>query len=357
MIPIRKGLIINSSDEKRIKSIQEYASKNFITIVEEKYVECKCGKTNKIPDDHIENYIKCTFCPRRNSLARTTSKIKISSVNFPAIKKFLESILSSINLSYVYDKSRRFWLVDIKGKLVPLMIPEISYSNFIIANASNEASMFITLDKDSNASLINTMNKSQFIEFQSLQEDSNLLLNSLTNVSTIFKPNYSLELESKFDQMLEKISFSQFEKFCKDMLNEMQIKNELLTSFYTYLDQKKDTPINLKVILLGGAGNPDFYTLDISNYLQSGLKPSMYGESKQYKKSTFTIEDFGKAIAHSNLESTLFFVSTNNVQKEVWVKIIGFQKDNNFKFVLLDKDLILILIKCLKMENLIENYL
>ncbi len=357
MIPIRKGLIINLSDEKRLKLVQEYASKNFITITEEKYVECKCGKTNKVPDNNIENYIKCVFCPRKNSIAKAKIKIIISRINFPSIKEYLESILSSINLSYVYDKSRRFWLVDIKGKQVPLLIPEISYSNFIITNASNEVSMFVTLDKDRNSSLINTMNKSQFVEFQSIYEDPNLLLESLTNISTTFKPNYSLELESKFDKMLDKITFAQFEKFCKDMLNEIQIKHELLTSLYTYLDQKKDTPINLKVILLGGAGNPDFYTMDISNYLQSGLKPSMYGESKQYMKSTFTIEDFGKAITHSNLESTLFFVSTNNIQKEVWVKIIGFQKDNNFKFVLLDKDLILILIKCLKMEDLIENYM
>lgn len=357
MIPIRKGFSINPSDGKRMKLIQNYASKNFITIIEEKYLDCKCGKTNKVPYDNIENYVKCVFCPRKNSITKAKPKIVISSVNFLSIRQHIETILSDSNHSYVYDESRHFWLVDIKGIQVPLLIPEISYSNFIIANASNEVASFITLDKDSNYSLINSMNESQFLEFQTIIDDPTLLAKNLTNVATTFKPNYSLILESKFNKMLDKISFSQFELFCKEFLNELQVKHELLTSFYNYLNQKKDTPINLKVILLGGASNPDFYTLDISDYLQSGLKPSMFGESKQYKKSKFTIADFGTAITHSNLESTLFFVSTNDIQKEVWVKIIGFKRGNTFKFVLLDKDLILILIKCLEMENLIEKYL
>lgn len=108
---------------------------------------------------------------------------------------------------------------------------------------------------------------------------------------------------------------------------------------------------NSKVITLGGPGYPDFLILDLCKYLSDGLKPDKYGEVKKYNKTRFTISDYGITLAHSNEGDNLIIVSTNDIQKEVWVKIIESMRINNyFKNVLIDKDLILLLLSLLKID-------
>ena len=54
---------------------------------------------------------------------------------------------------------------------------------------------------------------------------------------------------------------------------------------------------------------------------------------------------------HSNEGENLILISTNNIQNEVWTKIIDLMRMNKYyKNVLLDKDLILFLASILKIN-------
>lgn len=98
--------------------------------------------------------------------------------------------------------------------------------------------------------------------------------------------------------------------------------------------------------------------INLLRYLQSGLQPEKFGEAKRYgDKTTFTFEKYSAAIMHGNTNDALFLVSTSDIQLEVWKNILENDRDGKFKYVLLDKPLMLVLIKCLALENIIEKYL
>ena len=131
----------------------------------------------------------------------------------------------------------------------------------------------------------------------------------------------------------------------------MKSNNKELQSYLLNLNLNSNDLTNSKVVVLGGAGYPDFMILNLYKYLSDGLKPEKYGEVKRYNKTKFTISDYGIALAHSNEGDNLMIISTNDIQKEVWVKIVESMRINNYyKNVLIDKDLILLLLSLLKID-------
>lgn len=355
-LPLRELFSISDSDS-RFNTLKNLEQIGFIDTVQKKKVTCnKCDRQIPIPSLHIENNIRCPTCEKFVSLSKLNIEYSIEKINYNLILEKIEELVKNSGYDYEYNKENIIWKIKIKEKIIPLIIPYVSNSNFLLAHSEKEAIMFLSLDNERISTFMNVMNISQFLEFQTIYDDPLLFVKTLNQISEIFDQNYALSIEPKFDDMLNKISGFKFEEFCVDFLKSIKEHHEKLSSFFSYLNLRKDTIINSKIIKLGGPGASDFVLIRLNEYLQSGLRPELFGESKKYKKSKFTIEDFSKAIIHANTQDVLFIVSTDNVQKEVWEKILSLRKNGKFRFILFDKDIILTLIKCLDLTYLVDNY-
>ncbi len=355
-IPLRERYSIPSNDMVRLSVLNELEKLGFIDIIKKSVVICnKCDRTIPNPDDNIEDSVRCPECKKQVSIHKAKIDYFIEKINYNNIIKKITELIENSKYSYEYDKENRYWRIKVREKIIPLMVPYISNSNFLIAHSEKEAVMFVILDSERVTSLINVMNKSQFIEFQKIYDNLVLFSETLEQISQTFDQNYALTIEPKFDNMLNQISAYEFEEFCVKFLKAIKENHEKLLSFYNYLNSRKETIINSKIIKLGGPGRSDFQLIGLLDYLQSGLRPELFGEAKKYKKTTFTIEDYSKAIIHADTNDTLFLVSTNNIQKEVWEKIHRSEKNGKYRFVLFDKDVILTLIRCLKLESIIGD--
>jgi len=358
-IQIRKGYSANVNDTSRNSDLKGLEDEGLISLSVKKSVICsRCKNVISLEDDNIENFVTCSNCSKRQNMSKTNSENKISQIHYGKIIQKIDSLLSDMRVGYEYDKNSRYWKVKIDDKIIPLLILEISDSNYIVANAENQASLFIMLDTEKHTYLINQFNESQFIAFTKILEDGLLLNKALQNVTISFDTNHSIELEEKFDKLRSSITPTQFELFCVDLLEQIKINYSKLNTFYSYLSRFHNTILNSKIILMGGPSNPDFIMINLLRYLQSGLRPEKFGEAKRYgADTTFTFEKYSAAIMHGNANDTLFLVSTTDIQLEVWKNILENDRDGKFKYVLLDKPLMLVLIKCLGLENVIEKYL
>lgn len=356
-IQIRKGYSVSSDDVLSHLLLKKLESEKLISTSVKKSVTCnRCKNRTLLNSNNIENFIICSNCNKRQNISKTNSENEISKINYDKIIQNIDSMLSDIE--NVYDKNSRYWKVKIDGKIIPLLILEISDSNYIMANAEKQSSLFIMLDSEKHAHLLNQFNKSQFVTFIELLEDKSLLIKQLQNVTTIFDTNYSIELENKFDELRSSLTPTQFEHFCVDLLEQIKTNYQKLQTFYGYLARFQNTILNSKIIPMGGPANPDFVIIDLLKYLQSGLQPEKFGEAKRYGgKTTFTWEKYSAAIMHGNASDALFLVSTTDIQFEIWRNILENNRDGKFKYVLLDKPLMLILIKCLGLENIMEDHL
>jgi len=90
---------------------------------------------------------------------------------------------------------------------------------------------------------------------------------------------------------------------------------------------------------MSGAANPDFATINLLDYLQEGLKLGKIDEVKRYFRSIFTVDEFAKAVLHADGEDTVAIVSTNKIQPEVWRFVINSKAKENYKHIIIDKNL------------------
>jgi hypothetical protein len=278
-------------------------------------------------------------------------------VNYKQIIKFLDKNLKDIfgNSNITFDKIGRYWILKEDEKQTLFFIYGVSATTAFFSVANDEGIVFY-LDSESIQSILNNFNKSRFVYFNSpLIPDSKKmldLLNSLDHSNTL---KY-FELKNAFESFILKSGPEYFEKtWAPQFIDAIRNKNENLKQLYSRLQTVKDTIINTKFVNIGGPGQPDFFLINTFDYLQDGLKPEKYGEMKCYTKSEFTMDDFGKALAHAVSHDTLSIVSSDDIHPMVWSKIFEFKnQEKYYKHVIIDKDLILFLIHNLELRNLIQ---
>ncbi|MCJ8306423.1 MAG: hypothetical protein HRU07_05170 [Nitrosopumilus sp.] len=299
-IPIRKGYAVKSHDQEKVSEIKFLELNKFITTSNRKLVTCnRCSSINLITSNNIENYLICKKCRKKISIHKTETDIQISSVNYKKIINHLNNLIESLEVPSNFDKYRNCWTVEINSKIIPVLIPDISSSNSILTQTEKEGTLYVMLDREKISPNINSINKSQFIEFYEILHSSDQLKEKIKEVSEKFLQNTSIKIECKLDKLLFNLDPYQFEEFCTVFLNSIKEKQDKLVSFYRYLSNKKSTLINSKIIPLGGPSNPDFYIIDLLDYLESAIQPGQFGEIKRYIKTTrFTFEDFSKAVMH-----------------------------------------------------------
>ncbi len=347
-VPLRLKYCLDGKDNLNVEKAKKIETRGFIVLKERNYKVCSCG--TKIYEDSFsdDQLLFCSCCGKRVRKENFKEKdFIIEKINH---NKIIESLQKKLEpLGYTLSDDKRLFKYS-GEKPIYIIIPEISLYNFILSQYGGQNCLFVIMDEEKTKQrLLGQWHNHQWEIMDFLEKDSEVI----TNITQSLQKSVTIEpnIEEKFDLLLEK-SPSFFErKFVPFFLDQLKSKNKDLQSYLLNLKLNCNDLTNSKVIVLGGAGYPDFLILDLCKYLSDGLKPEKYGEVKRYNKTKFTISDYGTALAHSNEGDNLMIVSTNDIQKEVWVKIVESMRVNNyFKNVLIDKDLILLLLSLLKIE-------
>jgi hypothetical protein len=257
-----------------------------------------------------------------------------------------------------YDRDQRIWICSKNNRKIPVFVSEVSSYNQYLSGQPDSGWLCIVLDWEKEKGILNYYNKIHFTKFEDVLEDKIDLSEVVGELTTSFTLNVTLEHKQEFEYLVSSISPSEFEKqFIEKFLKGIQEKADLLKEFFNFLCIRKNTITNSKIVLMGGPANPDFAMIDLLEYLQEGLKPEKIGEAKRFLGSTtFTVSDFGTAQAHAIGADTVFILSTNKIQPEVWRLILETRnKERYFKHVIIDKDTILLLISVLRMNHLVSQ--
>ena len=362
-VAIRIGYRVDLNDNEGCNELQKIKSLGIIELEQEEYQICRKCNAQTLIDSIFRNEksSKCSGCGKTIQLSnnRITSN-KINKINYSAIKKICEEkIVNAVGKENCeYDTDRRMWICKYNGKVFPIFTSQFSSYNMFIVGQNETDWLCIMLDPDMLSGNINYYNEYNFVRFENLLNDDFDLKNILDALSASYTPNSFFELDQKFDSFIKSIKPTDFEKkFIDDFLEELQAKQQQLKTFFNFLSSRRSTIINSKIVKLGGAGNPDFISIDLLEYLQECMKPNKIGEAKRYYRSTsFTVDDFGVAILHAHESDTLSIISTNKIQPEVWKTVMDTRQIKNYyKHTIMDKDTILLLINVLQMDNLLST--
>ncbi len=344
--PIRLKYTIEFNDTTNLEKAKKLVDLGIINLKERKYKVCSCG--SKVYDSFPKNQlILCSCCGKRirKENFKETDFI-LDKINYNKIFKLINEKLKPLNFEFIKEKR----IFKHKKNCSTVIIPEISSHNFILSRNGGKDCLFIILDgeKTNQRLLVQWTNRSwNLIDF--LEKDNSVIRNVVNALGRKIKS--SQKLEEQFSLLTTKSPTFFEQKFIPYFIEELKKKNDELNSYLLSLKLNNRDLTNSKVIMLGGAGSPDFFILNLYRYLSDGLKPDKYGEAKRYNKTKFTISDYGKAVVHSNEGENLMIISTDDIQKEVWVKIIESMRTNGyFKNVLIDRDLILLLLNILKID-------
>ena len=329
-----------------------------IEIEPQVYKICKCGNTILIDKNFSKNTsYECFNChrivrvPNNPEIRYTIKKVKHGTI-ISKITKKLKSIFSNIS----FDGKRRLWRLKNENGAVyrTILLYGISSHNCTLSMTFGET-IILYLDYNDIHSMVNEINKSTFIwvydDILNNPENFKKLESSLSYENTL---NYS-HLEETFDKFMDKVTWQDFEKnFVPQFLSNLQKNFQKLELLLRQLSNAEFSIINQKFIKIGGQGQSDYFTINLKEYLEEGMKPNRFGEIKSYGNSYFSFSDYGKTIAHSLSAPNTIIISTNNVQHEVWVNIIGYKnKYGYYMNVLIDKDLLLYLINAIGLQFLI----
>ncbi len=336
--PIRKGYRIEPNLVQKATELQEMG---IISLAEIRSAICsRCSSTHR-QDGNVEGQLMHCSCGNRIKTDQFKhSEASISEIHYGKIRQLLTNILQPFG--FIFENDRRLFVCENKY----VIIVGMSVHNFIIASGGTNC-FFVTLDSE-RAKLVvpNHWKNRTFWLPDFLSIDNSLLERQLKALELIVQPQ-----QENLAQVITRSPTYFEQKFVPHFLGQLKEKNRDLQVFLQHLHQNKNSLVNAKIIPLGGAGNPDFYTIDLYDYLTAGLEPAKYGEAKRYGSSTLTFAEYSKAFTHSMGSENLIIASTNNVQIGIWTNIIEqMYRNKRYSIVLIDKDLLLLLASTLGIQ-------
>ena len=359
-IPIRKGYSVQEDDTAKLTKLKELQDQHFIIIERDEILTCnKCG--NILPVDAI--FLKrgsgvCPGCGKTIYRSKTRKfQQRISKIQYDQIIKTIDKNLKTFFSAdeITFDNYGRNWIIERDGKFFNISIFGVSTSTAFFSITGDEG-IVLYLDGEVIRPKINNFNKFRFLVFDDpkLKHQTSLLdlVDALDHSHTL---KY-VELKEQFESFVSSTTPQAFEsEFAPQLIDAIRANSVKLKTLFSRLQAVKNTIINTKFVNIGGPGQSDFFLIDLFDYLQDGLKPEKYGEVKCYTKSSFTMDDFGKALAHATSRDTLSIVSTDDIHPLVWAKIFEYRNmEKYYKHVIIDKDLILLLIHNLELHDLIK---
>jgi len=358
-IPIEIGYSLVKSDNN-CEKLLALKQKGVISLQDEEYIQCKgCNELVNVVEFIGKSIINCPYCDKFCGLS--TSRIKKIAISEIHTKKIFEILDTQIrnafgDLNVSFDKIERNWTIKYNGKSTLIFIYGFSTVASFLSISDNEG-VILYLDERKIKHFVHDLNKSRFKyifdEIFSSPEQFIIFIESLDFSETL---EY-IKFRKNFDSFISSISDTQYEKeFIPKFFEGIKQKHKELSRLYSRLQQVENTVFNSKYLKKGGPGLEDFYLVNLHRYLQDGLQCDRYGESKRYTTTQFSFNNLMNALGHAkNFSESLFFVSTNDIAPSVWNKIMDEKtSDGHFKYVIIDKDLMLMLLKNLDLLYLIE---
>lgn len=358
-IPIEIGYSVENSDIN-CEKLLELKQKGVVELREEEYIRCKgCNELINVDDFESNSIITCSNCDKTCGLS--TSRIKKTAITKIYPKKIFKIIDTQFRNAFgdsnvCFDNIERCWTIKNDGKLILIFVYGFSTVASFLSISGNEG-VILYLNERKILHLLHDLNRSRFKyifdeTFSSLEKLHDFI-DSLDYEKTqkyiLFRQKFDSFILSKSDRVYE-------EEFIPKFYEGIKEKNKELSMLYSRLQQVENTILNTKYFKKGGPGLEDFYLVNLHQYLQDGLHADRYGESKRYTTTQFSRKDFMTALWHAkNFSESLFFVSTNDIVSSVWDKIMDERTpEGHFKYVILDKDLMLMLLYNLNLLYLIE---
>lgn len=356
-IPIEIGYSLAKSDNN-CEKLLALKQKGVVSLQDEEYIQCKsCNELINVAEFIGKSTINCPNCDKFCGLS--TSKIKKIAISEIHTKKIFEIFDTQIrnafgDLNVHFDKIERNWTIIHNGKSTLIFIYGFSTIASFLSISDNEG-VILYFDERKIRHFLHDLNRARykyiFDEDFSSPEQFIGYIESLDFRETL---EY-IKLREQFEIFLSSITDTQYEKeFIPRFIEGIKLKNRELSRLYSRLQLIENTILNSKCINFGGAGREDFFLVNLCKYLQDGLQTEKYGESKKYLTTHFSYSHFTVALGHASFRDSLFFVSTNNIAPSVWKMVIEEKKGEHFKFVILDKDLMLLLLYNLDLIDLIE---
>ncbi len=355
-VPIRKGFGVQIDEKSRYESLKKLEELGIVTLGESTWQPCSnksCPNSIRVDDlFRSERWTVCNSCGKTVGLTHDlTKKWEISKVNFGGIVDFSKSLVQETfpHDAVKFDKSLNAWTVTQNGKIVPVFISQISSYNKFMDYKFDSAWISILLDWDIESSALTYYDQVHFLDFWDLVNKKVGLKQIVKDIASSYETNPSFAIESRFITFLNSVKPGEFEKdFIDTFFDQVKRNENMLREFLGFLSRRKETILNSKIVSVGGAANPDFYSFDLLEYLQDGFKPNKVGEAKRYNLSEFTYDDFSIQFTHADGADTLSVVSTNEVSPSVW-RFVWDHSDNGKRFhhVVFDRDLIIMLMNVL----------
>ena len=357
-IPLEVGYPVeNSSSDLAI--LKEFECKGIVRLQEEEYIKCKkCGEPIDIQEFKDNSTVNCPKCDQPSGLSSSRNKrTVIREVNRKKIFSFLNSQFQNTfgkeNVSF--DKIEFRWIINYKGKPILFFVYGFSAFASFLSFSENEG-VILYFNERKIRSKVHNLNVSRYkYVFDDTFSSSEKIITFIDSLD--FKETLEyIKFRERFEGFLSSITDSQYEKeFIPAFIEGIKQKHKELSTLYSRLQLVENTILNTKYLKKGGPGLEDFHLIYLNRYLQDGLQPETSGEAKKYRRTKFDYEDFAVAITHAaHFKNTLFFVSTNDIAPSVWNKIMLEKIDGHFRYVILDKDLMLMLLYNLDLIHLIE---
>jgi len=359
-IPLRRGFFAFENENDIIAVLDQLNRIGLVSLVKDELIKCKkCG--NFVIVDRkfkIKGSGICHNCGKIVTMPKITfNRTRLSDVNFIKIIKYVDDQLKQIfkDSPLVFDKFGKYWIVERDKQKRIISIYGISNAASIYSIIEDDE-IVIFLDPAEIHPRITNYTKSRFIYLlDPIFNDPEKFIALLESIDYSKTLNY-LELKDQLNSFIEKSDPHEFETiFAPQFIAAIREKSKELKHLLDTLHSVKDTIVNTKYVSIGGPGQSDFALVDLFEYLQEGLKPEKLGEMKCYPKDSFTMDDFGKAIAHATSKDTLCIVSTDDIHKFVWAKILEYKSVTGYYIhVIIDRDLMLFLIHNLGLMTLIQ---
>lgn len=361
-VPIKHGYSIKESETKKLESLKQLSESNLIKLDKEKYAICNVCENEVLIDDEFRhrNIKECSNCSHILGLPNTPSIAYIVKiVNFDKIIGILNGRLKKIFGNNIeYDEYKKYWSYNDGVKTVFIVLYGVSNYNCLLSMAFDE-SIIIYLNYDDIACYVTNYNKFKLLWFYNSTIDSRNDFNKLMKNITYEKTIEYIKLNDTFSSFIKEKGWQYFEQqFVPSFVNEIKNNRKKFNNLLIQLSQVQKTLINSKYVKVGGSGQPDFFLIDIKEYLEDGFSPIFIGENNAYSYGgkKFTTTEFGVAVvSHAKLKETLIITSTDDIQLEVWVNIMDFKKQHgHYPYVLIDRDVLLLLINALDMQYLLK---
>jgi hypothetical protein len=348
---LTKGYQVDTTDSEAMRQIRILEKKKVISTQQKKSIRCKnCGNTIVIPTDaYQDDPLPCISCGKKTIFREDISNkfLEITSINFDAVKSLIDTYIKQElgQHNFTFDSDRRLWYCHIDGKKVPVCVGGWSSYNLLFRTESERCWMYISLQYDIDKNKVSFLSTQNIIDLVELVDTNGRLLQGVFQVAQDYPQLSIFDREAEFDSFVNDVSYNDFEKVIVSFFNKLKGKSNQIERFLSFLSKYQDTFINAKYAHIGGPSQPDFISLNLKAYLESGLKLGISGEAKKYIKGKVSLGDYMEALTHAQQEGNRFIIvaSTNSVAATVWKYVYDSFQEDQYRQVIFDKDILLLL--------------